>query len=92
MTPSLEQELEAIIVGSDYRVRLSVSSFLHVHVIYAPARRASADGRWLIADGEIGCKLFAGPPRWRWWRARRFVRGTVEGHRRLLAEGIGYAR
>lgn len=90
MTLTAEQELQRIVEGSDYVVRIVSSSYTHVHVIYVPKFRmgGSQDGsyRYVADRGEIACKLFAGPPRWRWWRARRFVRQTIEGHRRLIRE------
>ena len=79
-----------MVEGTDYIVRIASSSFTHVHVIYVPKFRmgSSRDGEFTyVADnGEIAFKLFAGPPRWRWWRARRFVRRTIQGHRRLIHE------
>ena len=88
MTATLEQELEAMIAGSDYRVRLHGDSYLHVTICYLPIQRTSRDGRWLVEDGSIGHKLFGGSVPRRWKKARKFVRQTVEGHRRLLADGI----
>jgi hypothetical protein len=89
-TLSPEQELEALVEGLDYVVRISSTCYTHVYVIYVPKFRkgGSADGTYTyVADsGEIAHKLFSGPPRWRWWRARRFVRRTIQGHRRLIHE------
>lgn len=91
MTQTLEQELDAFVANTDYRVRIAVTSYLHVTVLYVPARILVDQGGRIplvLNDGEIGCKLFAGPPRWRWWRARRFVRKTIAGHRAMLVEGV----
>lgn len=91
MSLSLEQELEAVIESADYRVRLRGESFLHVNVHYVPSVRVVDIGGRIpvvLENGQIGCKLFCGPQRWRYWRARRFVRQTIRGHRTLVAEGV----
>lgn len=88
---TLEQELEKFVVASDYRVRLHESSYLHVSVLYVPARLLVDQGGkvpLVLNDGTIGHKLFGGPTRYRWWRARRFVRKTIAGHRAMLMEGV----
>lgn len=83
---TLEQELEAVALGTDYRLAVHDSgSYLHVSVIYVPAfQTIDAGGRLpvVVNTGVIGCKLFG---RWRRWsRTVKWVRTTIEGHRALL--------
>jgi hypothetical protein len=90
----IENELAAFIAGSDYRLGVhEYSGTLIVEVIYVPAFKAVDMGgrlpmvtnNGIIASRRIG--------RWRQWRrAERFVRETIEGHRKLLAAGVVQAR
>ena len=76
MALSLEQELEQVIAGSDYRLRIWNAGYLHVTVYYVGGPRGA----------QIGHKLFGGRRRWK--RARKFVQACIEGHRELLACGV----
>lgn len=95
MTASLEQELAAVVAGSDYRLAVHDSgTYLHVEVIYVPAFRAvDMGGRLPVVtnSGVIGHKLFG---RWRRWpRVLKWVRTTVDGHRALMvASGVVQVR
>ena len=94
MKLEIEDELAAFIAGSDYRLGVhEYAGRLCVDVIYVPAFRVVDMGgrvpmvtnNGVIASRQIG--------RWRQWaRAERFVRETIEGHRRLLAAGVVQAR
>jgi hypothetical protein len=94
VTLTLEQELEAVALSADYRIGLSNSyGGLHIDVIYLPTFRAvDLGGRIpvVLNNGVIGYGYFTGWGKWR--RARRFVRRTIEGHRKMLAAGVVQVR
>lgn len=94
MTPTLEQELDAFVAGTDYRIAVhEYSGALVVEVIYVPAFRAvDMGGRIPVVTntGVIDSRRIGG---WRKWkRARRFVEKTIAGHRALLEAGVTQVR
>jgi hypothetical protein len=93
VTVTLEKELEQLITDADYRIGLRSSGGLHVDVIYVPAFQArDIGGRVPVVmnSGVIGHGYFTGWGKWR--RARRFIKRTVEGHRKVLAVGVVQVR
>lgn len=86
-TKTLEQEFAELTEATNYVVRMStMSSYLHVHVIYVPSFRMAGrdEHRYVAANGEIGHKLFGG--RWRYRHAGRWVRKTIRQHQQMLRD------
>ena len=76
---SLEQELERVIAGSDYRLEVWCANYLHVTIHYVGGPRPR----------QVGHKLFGGRRRWK--KARKYVQECIDGHRELLACGVKQA-
>lgn len=87
--PTLEQELEAVAAGTDYRITVSGGSYLYVRVHYIPSIRVGSDGKVVLNNGCIAHGCFGGSQRRRWRKATRLVRDTINGHRAMLvATGV----
>jgi hypothetical protein len=91
---TLEQELERVILGSDYRIAVrEYSGALVVEVIYVPAFQAVDMGGRLPLVTNTGVVAYRRIGGWRKWRrARRFVERTIAGHREVLAAGVVQVR
>ena len=84
---TLEQELEALIESTDYRVIIFArDSYLKLRLIYTPRLNVIGNGGLAyIANGVIAEQHFIHrKPEKRWKQAREWVLGEIKGHRELI--------
>jgi len=87
MTPTLEQELEALIADADYRVSIFAGdNYLKLRLIYLPKLSVRGEGAFAyIANGVIAEQHWHGrSSRRRWRRAAKWVQAEIAGHRELI--------